>query len=104
MKDVVRNWIRTRAISPAGFLACAAAPAAVFAILHLAGLRMYAGVLSGTDVTEGLSRDGGATRGGIYVLAYFGCVVVAPILVIAAAIFAGLNRIIAPRSDYSPKR
>jgi hypothetical protein len=54
----------------------------VFAILHVAGAREAVGFLSGT-VPEG---HGVPLFGALYLLAWFGAVLVAPILLIAAAI------------------
>jgi hypothetical protein len=62
-------------------LLVAVALVAVFGLLHLAGLREDAGILSGSPASSVL--------GGIaYVLAYFGAVVVAPIFLLAEGLLA----------------
>nr|BDT31188.1 hypothetical protein MFMH1_08570 [Myxococcus sp. MH1] len=61
---------------------------AVFLLLHLAGGRQYVGVLSGT-------RVGGAPElvfGLLYALAWFGAVLLAPILLLAGLADAALPR------------
>lgn len=63
----------------------------VFGILHLTGARDAVSVLSGTPV-EGMSMTVGAPLGVAYVIAYFGAVLFAPILVVAAAISTALGR------------
>lgn len=57
----------------------------VFGVLHALGLRDWVSVLSGTPVTA-VPFEVAGPAGALYVLAYFGAVVVAPILVIAAAL------------------
>lgn len=69
-------------MTPRGLLLRAALIAAVYAVLHLCGLRHDASFLSGTPVGGTLATLGGLT----YVLFYFAAVVLAPILVIAAGV------------------
>jgi hypothetical protein len=81
-----------RGISPRSLLVAAATIAIAFGLSHVAGLRHYAGFLSGSAPVG--MRDGAppAAFGLIYVLLYFACVVVAPILALAAGILAVLTR------------
>jgi hypothetical protein len=76
-----RAWL-----SPAGFLSGAGLLAAAFAGCALAGWREDTTFLSGTVGADGWE----ATRNGCaaYLLAYFGVVLVAPILVLAAGLLA----------------
>ena len=62
-----------------------------FGVLHLAGARDAVSVLSGTPV-EGMSMAVAAALGAAYVLAYFGAVLLAPILVVAAALSSLIRR------------
>jgi hypothetical protein len=74
-----------------GFLILAAVNGLIFGIAHLAGLREYTTMISGTPI----GRDAlvSAALCVTYVLAYFGWVVVAPILVLTAAILAGWGKL-----------
>jgi hypothetical protein len=74
---LARPWV-----SPHGFLAVAVVLGLLFAACHVFGWREYAGFLSGNTLTDGQTALGIA-----YVLAYFGCVVIAPVLALASAIF-----------------
>ena len=83
---------KTPTFSPAGFLIRAAGITAVFAALHLAGAREHVGFLSGTAGPEGWSRSGSAAFGLGYVFFYFGTVLVAPVLVLAAGLLSVIRR------------
>jgi hypothetical protein len=72
-------------------LALGILPWVVLGVLHLFGLRNDAGFLSGAPVQS-------ATAGGVYVLTYFAAVVVAPVLLLAAALIA-LTKRLAPRAS-----
>ncbi|NTX06412.1 hypothetical protein [Myxococcus sp. CA040A] len=68
-------------------LATALTLVAVFLLLHLLGARQYVGALSGT-------REGGAlglVLGLLYALAWFGAVLLAPILLLAGLAGASLQ-------------
>jgi hypothetical protein len=78
-------------VSPAGLLAPAIGLSAAYGAAHLAGLRDFTAVLSGTDPPGGGGPFAEALGLG-YVLLHFGFVAGAPILAIAAAIFAVLAR------------
>jgi hypothetical protein len=75
-------------MTPRGLLLRAALITAVYALLHLCGLRHSASFLSGTPVGGTFATLGGLT----YVLFYFAAVVLAPILVIAAGVLRLLSR------------
>lgn len=81
-----------KGISPRSLLVTAAALAIAFGLSHLAGLRHYAGFLSGSAPAS--TGDGAlpAAFGVLYVLLYFACVVIVPILALAAGILAVLTR------------
>ncbi|WP_437592771.1 hypothetical protein [Sorangium sp. So ce1000] len=66
-----------------------------FAACHLLGLREHVSVLSGTPPPAG---GGDASLGAAYALAWFGAVVFAPILAIAAGMLAAVDRLRARRS------
>ncbi len=89
---VLRIAWKTPTFTPAGFLIRAVGIAAVFAALHLAGAREHVGFLSGTAGPEGWSRAGSAAFGLAYVFFYFGAVLVAPILVLAAGLLSVIRR------------
>lgn len=80
------------------FLALALLLAAVFGLGHALGLREYTTILAGTlppDVDPG-SAEAGA---GMYLFAWFGWTVGVPVLVIAAALAAFLERRLDPLND-----
>lgn len=87
------KWIRSPLLSPAGFLVRAAALAAVYWGLHLAGLRDYATVLSGGLPSADASPGVASVLGMLYVLSYFGWVIAVPVLVLASGILAALSRL-----------
>ena len=92
-----RTWwqkaLRPQLFSPLGFVMLAVGLALVFVACHLAGLRSYTCVLCGQS-PSGNPADGPAcSLGCLYVLAYFGAVVAAPILALAAVIHWGAIRL-----------
>ncbi|MBI4026418.1 MAG: hypothetical protein HY360_15645 [Verrucomicrobia bacterium] len=86
------GWWRAPVCSPKGFLLRAAALLLLFLIAHIAGWREHTSVLCGTATSAaGWDRVGG-TLGMVYVLFYFGALLGAPILVLAAGILEVLAR------------
>ena len=75
-------------LSPRDLLQRAAAIAVIFLLLHLAGLREFTSVLNGTVGSVALGWRSSGVLAVIYIIFYLGTVVVAPILVLAAAILA----------------
>lgn len=59
---------------------------AVFVIAHLFGLREYTTFISGTTESVSTGIQTSAFLGTAYIVLYLGCVVVAPILILAAAL------------------
>ena len=84
------RWRRFRRplLTPAGLLQRAVLVAAVFWVAHAAGLREYTSILCGMPPDRGWRSFLGAA----YIQLYFGFVIVAPVLVLGAAIFALLLR------------
>jgi hypothetical protein len=80
-----------RLLSPRGFLGLAGILAVAYWGCDLAGWREYTSFLSGT-FEAGRQGDVGVMLGAVYVLAYLGFVLIAPVLVLAAAVFAILLR------------
>lgn len=68
-----------------------------YLVLHLQGWRQYATVLSGTFPSG--NRDADTLRAFAYIASYFGAVVAAPILAIAAMLLAILERLFLKRPD-----
>ena len=75
-------------LSPRDLLQRAAAIVVIFVLLHLAGLREFTSVLNGTVGSVALGWRSSGVLAVIYIIFYLGTVVVAPILVLAAAILA----------------
>lgn len=68
-----------------------------FGVTEMAGLRDWVSVLSGTPV-PGVPFEEAIAGGALYVLAWFGAVLLAPILAIAAALSI-LSRALFERGD-----
>jgi len=96
MSHRAETWIRRisprRLVTPCSFLWIAAALVAVYLVCDGLGWREYTSVLSGT-AEPGNSSDLCWLLGVIYVVAYLGVTVVAPILVLATGIFLVLLRV-----------
>jgi hypothetical protein len=66
--------------------------AGLFLIAHLAGLREYTTFLSGTTGDLGTTVERSGVYGTIYIVLYLGCVVVAPVFVLAAGLLTLWNK------------
>lgn len=74
--------------SPRFFFVRAIALGLLFLFAQLGGLREYTTFLSGTTANPEVSRAMSALCGITYLLLYMGCVVIAPILLIASGLLA----------------
>ena len=74
-----------------GLLLRAVALAAIYAVCHLAGLREYTSIICGTQPPPG-SPAWLMVLGPVYLAAYLGFTVVAPILLLAAGLLAIARR------------
>ena len=96
-----RGWWRRvfwfQLFSPKGFLICAGTLAVLFGAVHLAGWRDYTSILCGQAPTGDMADRTAIHLGMAYVVFHLGCVLVAPVLAIAAGIFAALQRVAARR-------
>ena len=72
-----------RLITPRGFMWAALPLCLLYAVCHVLGWREYTAFLSGS-APAGERTDLGLLLGIVYVVAYFGFVLVAPILLLAA--------------------
>ena len=79
--------------SPKGFLILAFYLALFFAVCHVVGLREHTAFISGTAASPDGSESSTMVFGVIYLCAYFGCVLLAPILVLAATILFACLRL-----------
>lgn len=77
--------------SPQGFLLRALLLAIFFGAVHVAGWREHTTFLSGTTASADTSLNTSVILGVIYLAAYFGFVLLTPILILAAGILAGLG-------------
>ena len=91
MSKTAKTWTDyipfLRLATPVGFLKTAAALALLYLVFHLLGWREYTSFFSGT-LPEGNAGTLRILLGLFYALAYFGFVLVVPILVMGAAVFA----------------
>jgi len=83
--------------SPKDFARRALTLAAIYLAVHLAGLREFTSVLTGTSGSLAISRGMASFLGLCYVFSYLGFVLAAPMLLIAAALIAGTRKIITSR-------
>ncbi len=91
----IKRTVRAPVFSPRGLAARAALIALVYALLHLAGLREYTSILSGTLPTGDPKDYLAMTLGVVYVLVHLAFFLVAPVLVLAAGILHGLEHLVA---------
>ena len=91
-----RRASRFALVSPRGFLVLAATLAALFLVCHLAGWREQTSVLCGQLPKGGAEADWALATGLAYALFYFALVLIVPILVLAAGVFALLQRLAKP--------
>jgi hypothetical protein len=88
IKSRLRMLWRANFLGHAGFVSHAIVILIVFAALHLLGWRDDTRILSGTS----LPSSGAVFRGFLYATAYFAAVILAPILLLAGAIQAAIQR------------
>ncbi len=81
-----RELIRAPLFSPLGFVVRALLLAVLFGICELAGWREHTTFISGTVTSTDTGINASVTLGLIYMLAYFGFVLAAPVLIIAALV------------------
>lgn len=84
-------------LSPRGLLVRAVLIILVFLLCHAAGLREKTSILCGTSPTGDVDDMLSITLAALYMLAYFGALVVAPILLLASGVFTALQ-LFAPAS------
>ena len=102
MNDTKRNWLGRlwkAGFTPGGLLVRAALIAVFFAACHFAGWREHTTFLSGTAASAGGSVNTSALLGVVYMAGYFGFVLLAPILTLAAGLLFALERLAARRDD-----
>ena len=87
----VRRFVRAEFLSSKDFLVRAATIAIVFLIAHVAGLREYTSFLSGTLPSSDMGWQQAAFGGLVYLILYFACVLLVPILVIAATVQCAIH-------------
>jgi hypothetical protein len=88
----VWRWLNAPVTTPAGLVARALVLVLGLVLVQALGWREHTTILSGTPTTEAISRATAAVLGAIYICAYLGAVVVAPILLLAAALLAALQQ------------
>lgn len=92
LKNVWR-WLGAPWSSPAGLVARACVVLLGFALVHACGWREHTTFLSGTPTTAAIGRETAALLGVVYICAYLGAVVIAPILLLAGALLAAWRRL-----------
>ncbi|SRR5260221_8488033 len=97
-RNCLREVVRAPMFSPAWFCGRAMLLIIFYAGCHAAGLREHVTFLSGTSASPGTSLNSSATLGVVYLVAYFGFVLVVPIFLIAATLLIGTRRVF-PRRE-----
>lgn len=92
LKSIQRWAHNTKLCSPAGFALRAGLLFVFFLVVHLAGLREYASILSGTMPQGPIGQTVSQFFAVLYIFLYLGAVVIAPILGIAALVFFLLEK------------
>jgi phosphotransferase system glucose/maltose/N-acetylglucosamine-specific IIC component len=92
---VERLWNSCSAdfFSPKDFVRHAMLIVLVFALIHALGLRDYTSVLNGTTGSVEMDPGDAALLGIVYILFYLAAILLAPILLIAAALIEVWQRI-----------
>ncbi len=85
--NLLKKLLRIRTFTPVGFLCWAGLLVFLYGVCEFAGWREHTTFLTGTAASETDSLQMSGQRGVIYMMTYFGFVLVAPILVLAAGIF-----------------
>ena len=102
MNTTKRNWpgrLWNAGLTPGGLLVRAALIAVFFVVCHLAGWREHTTFLSGTPASAGGSVNTSALLGVVYMAAYFGLVLLAPIFVLGAGLLFAFERLASRRGD-----
>ena len=89
---LLRRMWKAPGFSPAGFMVRAVTLAVLYAISRIIGLQEYTTFLSGTSPNVNLSWRTASTLGLIHLLLHFAFILLAPILLITAALLAAWNR------------
>ncbi len=87
------RWLRAPWHSPVGLILHGLLFLVLFLACHLAGWRECTTILSGTSPTGDIADKSAQLRGILYVLTWFGMLLLTPIFLIAAALVALYNRI-----------
>jgi len=86
MKDRFDRLVGVDFFSPKDFVRHAVLIVVLFAIAHVFGLREYTSMISGTMASPSLGAETCTLLAMIYLVFYFGAVVLAPVLLIAAGL------------------
>jgi phosphotransferase system glucose/maltose/N-acetylglucosamine-specific IIC component len=82
------KWCGADFFSPKDFVRHAILILLIFGVFHVAGLREYTSFLNGTTGSLNMNPQNAALLGLLYLLIYMAAILLAPILLIAAAISA----------------
>ena len=89
LKTIWQQHVRGgQLFSPSGFALRAVAIIALFLVCHALGLRQYTTIASGSAAPALGSESVGAALAVVYIACYLGLVIVAPVLLLAAGLFA----------------
>jgi hypothetical protein len=94
-----RRWLLPRLFTPWGLAQSAIIIAVLYLIAYALGWRQATTILCGTSPTGSLTDKLSIHEGIAYVLLWLAFVIVAPVLLIAAGVLAGLNTILRRRKN-----
>ncbi len=90
---MIRRLLRAPWYSPVGLILHGLLFLVLFLACHLAGWRECTTILSGTSPSGDIADKSAQLRGIVYVLTWFGMLLLTPIFLIAAGLVALYNRI-----------
>lgn len=90
--NVLKKLWNANSFSPRGMILRAGIVVLIFAVCELAGLREHTTFLSGTAAGAEGGGNSSVILGVIYLAAYFACVLLAPVLLLASAVLALMQR------------
>jgi hypothetical protein len=90
-------------LSPQGLLSRAAVIVVVFLVLHVCGLREYTTLVTGTSPTGAPPGTASMALAMLYVAFHMGTVVLAPVMALAALLWAAYLYVRPPYQGYNGK-
>lgn len=97
-----RDFHSTKMFSPVGFFRRALILLVLYFLCHVAGLREFTSIVSGSSPSGGRADAVAGALGAVYVVAYLIVVFIVPVLVIASGLFWAAQFWLTPREGSQP--